>query len=126
MISGATGGGGGNESAEMEENGSTRTSSNSSNNNQVYRDPRSFQAGGAHEVSQDYNQQSRTAYQQRSYSPGMDRQHNYEKEHHSLTSSREEERKLSWDYSEKNARKEFSRSRDHSNEYRESCSFPNT
>ncbi|EFN62604.1 hypothetical protein EAG_03675 [Camponotus floridanus] len=116
LTSGATGGGGSNESAEMEENGSTRTSSNSNNNNPVYRDPRTLQA---HEVSQDYNQQSRTAYQQRGYSPGMDRQRNYEKEHQSLTSSREEERKLSWDYSEKNARKEYSRSRDHSNEYQD-------
>ncbi|GAB1867524.1 MDS1 and EVI1 complex locus protein-like isoform X3 [Camponotus japonicus] len=116
LTSGATGGGGSNESVEMEENESTRTSSNSNNNNPVYRDPRTFQA---HEVSQDYNQQSRTAYQQRGYSPGMDRQRNYEKEHQSLTSSREEERKLSWDYSEKNARKEYSRSRDHSNEYQD-------
>lgn len=120
-TSGATGGGGGNENAEMEENGSTRTSSNSSSNNPpVYRDSRPDQAGGAHEVSQDYNQQSRTAYQQRGYSPGMELRHrrvwNYEKqEHQPSPSSREEERK-SWDYSEKNARKEYSRSRDYSNE----------
>lgn len=106
----------------MEEIGSTRTSSN---NNPVYRDPRSVQAG-IQEVSQDYNQQSRTAYQQRGYSPGMDRQRNYEKEHQPLPSSREEERKSSWEsYSEKNARKEYSRSRDY-NEYREFCNFLNT
>lgn len=118
-TSGATGGGGGSENAEMEENGSTRTSSNSSSNNPVYRDLKLLQAGG--EVPQEYNPQSRTAYQQRGYSPGMElRQRNYEKEQlQPSPSSREEERKSSWDYSEKNAQKEYSRSRDYSNEYRE-------
>lgn len=116
-TSGATGGGGGSENAEMEENGSTRTSSNSSSNNPVYRDLKLLQTGG--EVSQEYNPQSRTGYQQRGYSPGMDRQRNYEKEQlQPSPSSREEERKSSWDY-EKNTRKEYSRSRDY-NEYRES------
>jgi len=99
----------------MEENGSTRTSSNSSNNNPVYRDLKLLQTG---EVPQEYNPQSRTSYQQRGYSPGIDRQRNYEKEQlQPSPSSREEERKSSWDY-EKN-RKEYSRSRDYSNEYRE-------
>lgn len=119
-TSGATGGGGGSENAEMEENGSTRTSSNSSGNNPVYRDLKPHQAGGAHEVPQDYNPQSRSAYQQRGYLPGMERPRNYEKEHQPSPSSREEERKSAWDYSEKSARKEYSRSRDYSNEYRES------
>lgn len=123
-TSGATGGGGSNENADMEENGSTRTSSNSSsNNNPVYRDPRSLQApGGAHEVSQDYNQQSwTTAYQRRGYSPGMElRQRHVAKKHPPLTFFKEE-RKSSWDYGETNARKEYSRSRDYSSEYRESC-----
>ncbi|XP_018056842.1 PREDICTED: uncharacterized protein LOC108692848 [Atta colombica] len=114
-TSGATGGGGGSENAEMEENGSTRTSSNSSNNNPVYRDLKLLQTG---EVPQEYNPQSRTSYQQRGYSPGIDRQRNYEKEQlQPSPSSREEERKSSWDY-EKN-RKEYSRSRDYSNEYQD-------
>ncbi|KYN21825.1 Transcription factor hamlet [Trachymyrmex cornetzi] len=114
-TSGATGGGGGSENAEMEENGSTRTSSNSSSNNPVYRDLKLLQTG---EVPQEYNPQSRTSYQQRGYSPGIDRQRNYEKEQlQPSPSSREEERKLSWDY-EKN-RKEYSRSRDYSNEYQD-------
>lgn len=114
-TSGATGGGGGSENAEMEENGSTRTSSNSSSNNPVYRDLKLLQTG---EVLQEYSPQSRTPYQQRGYSPGIDRQRNYEKEQlQPSPSSREEERKSSWDY-EKN-RKEYSRSRDYSNEYRE-------
>ncbi|KYN01642.1 hypothetical protein ALC62_07614, partial [Cyphomyrmex costatus] len=113
-TSGVTGGGGGSENAEMEENGSTRTSSNSSSNNPVYRDPKLLQAG---EVPQEYNP-SRTTYQQRGYSPGIDRQRNYEKEQlQPSPSSREEERKSSWDY-EKN-RKEYSRSRDYSNEYQD-------
>ncbi|KAG5322248.1 HAM factor, partial [Pseudoatta argentina] len=99
----------------MEENGSTRTSSNSSSNNPVYRDLKLLQTG---EVPQEYNPQSRTSYQQRGYSPGIDRQRNYEKEQlQPSPSSREEERKSSWDY-EKN-RKEYSRSRDHSNEYQD-------
>lgn len=93
-------------------------SSNSSSNNPVYRDLKLLQAGGAHEVPQDYNPQSRTACQQRGYSPGMDQQRNYEKEHQPSPSSREEERKSAWDYSERSARKEYSRSRDYSNEYR--------
>ncbi|XP_071628713.1 transcription factor hamlet isoform X3 [Temnothorax longispinosus] len=115
-TSGATGGGGGSENAEMEENGSTRTSSNSSSNNPVYRDLKLLQAGG--EVPQEYNPQSRTAYQQRGYSPGIDRQRNYEKEQlQPSPSSREEERKSAWDY-EKNTRKEYSRSRDY-NEYQD-------
>lgn len=123
-TSGATGGGGGSENAEMEENGSTRTSSN----NPVYRDLKLLQAGG--EAPQEYNPQSRIAYQQRGYSPGtmelrqrkLDRQRNYEKEQlQPSPSSREEERKSPWDY-EKNTRKEYSRSRDYSNEYRESRS----
>lgn len=119
-TSGATGGGGSSENAEMEENGSTRTSSNSSSNNPVYRDMKLHQTGG--EIPQEYNPQSRSAYQQRGYSPGMDRQRNYEKEQlQPSPSSRDEERKLSWEYSEKNTRKEYSRSRDYSNtEYRES------
>jgi len=117
-TSGATGGGGGSENAEMEENGSTHTSSNSSSN--IYRDLN--QAGG--EVPQEYNPQSRTAYQQRGYSPGMElRQRNYKKEQlQPSPTSREEERKSSWDY-EKNTRKEYSRSRDYGNEYRE-CRRP--
>lgn len=118
-TSGATGGGGGSENAEMEESGSTRTSSNSSSNNPVYRDLKLLQTGG--EVPPEYNPQEykRTAYQQRGYSPGMDRSRNYEKEQlQPSPSSREEERKSSWDY-EKNTRKEYSRSRDY-NEYRES------
>ncbi|XP_071568305.1 transcription factor hamlet isoform X3 [Temnothorax nylanderi] len=115
-TSGVTGGGGGSENAEMEENGSTRTSSNSSSNNPVYRDLKLLQAGG--EVPQEYNPQSRTAYQQRGYSPGIDRQRNYEKEQlQPSPSSREEERKSAWDY-EKNTRKEYSRSRDY-NEYQD-------
>ncbi|XP_024873328.1 MDS1 and EVI1 complex locus protein-like isoform X2 [Temnothorax curvispinosus] len=116
-TSGATGGGGGSENAEMEENGSTRTSSNSSSNNPVYKDLKLLQAGG--EVPQEYNPQSRTAYQQRGYSPGIDRQRNYEKEQlQPSPSSREEERKWpAWDY-EKNTRKEYSRSRDY-NEYQD-------
>ncbi|XP_011333068.1 MDS1 and EVI1 complex locus protein isoform X3 [Ooceraea biroi] len=118
-TSGVTGGGGSGENAEMEENGSTRTSSNSSSNLPVYRDLKPLQAGGAHEIPQDYNPQSRTAYQQHGYSPGMDRQRNYEKEHQPSPSSREEDRKLSWDYSEKTTRKEYSRSRDYGNEYQD-------
>ncbi|XP_077265762.1 transcription factor hamlet isoform X1 [Temnothorax americanus] len=115
-TSGATGGGGGSENAEMEENGSTRTSSNSSSNNPVYRDLKLLQAGG--EVPQEYNPQSRTAYQQRGHSPGIDRQRNYEKEQlQPSPSSREEERKSAWDY-EKNTRKEYSRSRDY-NDYQD-------
>lgn len=115
-----TGGGGGGENAEMEENGSTRVSGNSGSNNPVYRDLKSLQAGGAHEVPQDYNPQSRSAYHhQRGYSPGMDRQRGYEKEHQPSPSAREEERKSAWDYSEKSARKDYSRSRDYGNEYRE-------
>ncbi|KYQ57429.1 Transcription factor hamlet [Trachymyrmex zeteki] len=99
----------------MEENGSTRTSSNSSSNNPVYRDLKLLQTG---EVLQEYSPQSRTPYQQRGYSPGIDRQRNYEKEQlQPSPSSREEERKSSWDY-EKN-RKEYSRSRDYSNEYQD-------
>lgn len=102
----------------MEENGSTRASSGSSN--PVYKDPKPLQAGGgAHEVPQDYNPQSRSAYQ-RGYSPGMDRQRSYEKEHQPSPSAREEERKSAWDYSEKSGRKDYSRSRDYGNEYRES------
>lgn len=121
-TSGATtGGGGGGENAEMEENGSTRASSNSGSNNPVYRDLKPLQAGGAHEIPQDYNPQSRSAYHhQRGYSPGMDRQRSYEKEHQPSPSGREEERKSAWDYSEKSARKDYSRSRDYGNEYRES------
>ncbi|XP_029162821.1 histone-lysine N-methyltransferase PRDM16-like isoform X2 [Nylanderia fulva] len=116
-TSGATGGGGGNENAEMEENGSTRTSSNSSSNNPpAYRDSRPHHAGSVHEIAQDYNQQSRiAAYQQRSYSPEMELRQR--KKHQPSPSSREEERKSSWDYSETNSRKEYSRSRDYSNEY---------
>ncbi|XP_070155086.1 transcription factor hamlet isoform X2 [Polyergus mexicanus] len=119
-TSGATGGGGSNENADMEENGSTCTSSNSnSNNNPVYRDPRSLQAPG--EVSQDYNRQSWTsAYQRRGYSPGMElRQRHVAKKHPPLTFFKEEERKSSWDYGETNARKEYSRSRDHNSEYQD-------
>ncbi|XP_025154512.1 PR domain zinc finger protein 16 isoform X3 [Harpegnathos saltator] len=120
-TSGATTiGGGGGENAEMEENGSTRASSNSGGNNPVYRDLKPLQAGGAHEVPQDYNPQSRSAYHhQRGYSPGMDRQRGYEKEHQPPPSAREEERKSAWDYSEKSARKDYSRSRDYSNEYQD-------
>ncbi|XP_012214647.2 transcription factor hamlet isoform X3 [Linepithema humile] len=120
-TSGATGGGGGSENAEMEENGSTRTSSNSSSsNNPVYRDLKPLQTGG--EISQDFNPQP-TAYQQRGYSPGMElrqrrRPRNYE-EYQPSPSSREEERKTSWDYGEKNTRKEYSRSQDYSNEYQD-------
>ncbi|XP_011874108.1 PREDICTED: PR domain zinc finger protein 16-like isoform X1 [Vollenhovia emeryi] len=116
-TSGATGGGGGSENAEMEENGSTRTSSNSSSNNPVYRDLKLLQTSG--EVPQEYSLQSRTAYQQqRGYSPGMDRQRSYEKEQlQPSPSSREDERKSSWDY-EKSSRKEYSRSRDY-NEYQD-------
>lgn len=120
-TSGATGGGGSGENAEMEENGSTRTSSNSSSNLPVYSDLKSLQAGGAHEIPQDYNSQSRSAYQQHGYSPGMDRQRNYEKDHQPSPSFKEEEKKSSWDYNEKTTRKEYSRSRDYSNEYRECC-----
>ncbi|CAL1674608.1 unnamed protein product [Lasius platythorax] len=109
-TSGATGGGGGNENVEMEEIGSTRTSSNSSNNNPVYMDPRILQA--------DYNQQSRTAYQQRDYSPGMELMElRQRKRDHPSPYSREEERKSSWDYGEKKTRKEYTRSQDYSNEY---------
>lgn len=121
-TSGATtGGGGGGENAEMEENGSTRASSNNGSSNPVYRDLKPLQADGAHEVLQDYNP-SRSVYHhhQRGYSPGMDRQRSYEKEHQPSPSEREETRKSAWDYSsEKSPRKDYSRSRDYSNEYRE-------
>ena len=105
---GGTGGIG--ESQEMEENGSIRGGSNSASN-LVYRDLKALHVTGAHDVSQDYNPQSRPAYQ-RGYSP-MDKQlrENYEKEHRPL-SSRDEE-KSSWEYGEKaDGRKEYTRSRD--------------
>lgn len=44
------------------------------------------------------------------------------KRDHPSQYSREEERKSSWDYGEKKARKEYTRSQNYSNEYRESCS----
>lgn len=106
----------------MEENGSIRGGSNNSAYNLVYRDLKALHVTNVHDVSQDYNSQSRPAYQ-RSYSPGMDKQQqNYEKEQHRPPSTRDEE-KSSWDYGEKADRKEYSRSRDAvygSEAYRES------
>lgn len=105
---GGTGGTG--ENQEMEENGSIRGGSNSASN-LVYRDLKALHATSVHDVSQDYNPQSRPAYQC-GYSPVMDKQHqNYEKEQHRPPSSRDEE-KSSWEYGEKADRKEYLRSRD--------------
>ncbi|XP_071878972.1 transcription factor hamlet isoform X6 [Bombus fervidus] len=105
---GGTGGTG--ENQEMEENGSIRGGSNSASN-LVYRDLKALHATSVHDVSQDYNPQSRPAYQC-GYSPAMDKQHqNYEKEQHRPPSSRDEE-KSSWEYGEKADRKEYLRSRD--------------
>ncbi|KOC66061.1 Transcription factor hamlet [Habropoda laboriosa] len=99
----------------MEENGSIRGGSNSSASNSVYRDLTSLHATSGHDVPQDYNPQSRPAYQ-RGYSPAMDTQQQiYEKEQYRPPSSRDDE-KSSWDYSEKTERKEYSRSRDYRNE----------
>ncbi|KAK1134212.1 hypothetical protein K0M31_011994 [Melipona bicolor] len=106
---GGTGGIG--ESQEMEENGSIRGGSNSASN-LVYRDLKALHVTGAHDVSQDYNPQSRPAYQ-RGYSPAMDKQlrESYEKEHRP-PSSRDKEIS-SWEYGEKtDGRKEYTRSRD--------------
>lgn len=95
----------------MEENGTIRASGNSSASNSVYRDLKALHATSAHDVPQDYNPQSRPAYQ-RGYSPAMDKQPlNYEKEQHSIPSFKEEE-KSSWDYIERADRKEYSRSQD--------------
>ncbi|XP_060811786.1 histone-lysine N-methyltransferase MECOM-like isoform X4 [Bombus pascuorum] len=105
---GGTGGTG--ENQEMEENGSIRGGSNSASN-LVYRDLKALHATSVHDVSQDYNPQSRPAYQC-GYSPAMEKQHqNYEKEQHRPPSSRDEE-KSSWEYGEKADRKEYLRSRD--------------
>ncbi|XP_076473300.1 transcription factor hamlet isoform X4 [Bombus vancouverensis nearcticus] len=105
---GGTGGTG--ENQEMEENGSIRGGSNSASN-LVYRDLKALHATSVHDVSQDYNPQSRPAYQC-GYSPAMDKQHqNYEKDQHRPPSSRDEE-KSSWEYGEKADRKEYLRSRD--------------
>ncbi|XP_043577873.1 histone-lysine N-methyltransferase MECOM-like isoform X6 [Bombus pyrosoma] len=105
---GGTGGTG--ENQEMEENGSIRGGNNSASN-LVYRDLKALHATSVHDVSQDYNPQSRPAYQC-GYSPAMDKQHqNYEKEQHRPPSSRDEE-KPSWEYGEKADKKEYLRSRD--------------
>lgn len=108
-TSGTPVGGGVSENTEMEENGSVR-GNNSAASNPVYRDLKALHATSAHDVPQDYNPQSRPAYQR--YSPAMDKQHGYEKEHHKPPSSRDEER--SWDYvSDKSSdRKDYSRSRE--------------
>ncbi|XP_034188171.1 transcription factor hamlet isoform X2 [Osmia lignaria lignaria] len=112
----AGGGTGIGENTEMEENGSIRAGSNSSGiGSQVYRELKSLHSNSTigHDLSQDYNQQSRPSYQ-RGYSPAMDKQQqHYEKERHRTASSKEEE-KCSWDYLEKSDRKEYSRSRESS------------
>ncbi|XP_033323188.1 transcription factor hamlet isoform X3 [Megalopta genalis] len=114
-TSGTPVGTGAGENADMEENGSVRSGSNSNSNsnngssNPVYRDLKALHATSAHDVPQDYNPQSRPAYQ-RGYSPAMDKQPSYEKDPHRPPSSREEDK--SWDYSEKADRKDYSRSRD--------------
>lgn len=103
------------ENAEMEENGSIRGGggggggNSTTASNPVYRDLKALHATSAHDVPQDYNPQSRPAYQ-RGYSPAMDKQPSYEKDQHRPPSSRDDEK--SWDYSDKNDRKEYSRSRD--------------
>lgn len=105
---GGTGGSG--ENQEMEENGTIRGGSNNSAGNLVYgRDLKTTLHASTHDLSQDYNPQSRPY--QRGYSPAMDKP-SYEKEQHRPPSSRDEEKPSSWEYGEKTERKEYSRSRE--------------